>query len=91
MQQAALAVPATRQRSLCTPDRAPANRPNVLGTVIGAVFIGVVLDGMTMLNAPYYTQDFVAGALLAAALVISFTLAPARRRLSGSERSRGVC
>jgi simple sugar transport system permease protein len=57
-----------------------ANRPNVLGTVIGAVFIGVVLDGMTMMNAPYYTQDFVEGALLVVALVISFTLAPSRRR-----------
>lgn len=57
-----------------------ANRPNVLGTVLGAVFIGVVLDGMTMLNAPYYTQYFVEGALLVAALLISFTLAPCRRR-----------
>jgi simple sugar transport system permease protein len=57
-----------------------ANRPNVLGTVVGAVFIGVVLDGMTMLNAPYYAQDFAEGALLVAALVLSFTLAQGRRR-----------
>jgi simple sugar transport system permease protein len=51
-----------------------ANRPNVLGTVIGSVFIGIVLDGLTMMNAPYYTQDFVEGALLVAALLMSFTL-----------------
>jgi hypothetical protein len=42
--------------------------------------IGVVLDGMTMLNAPYYAQDFAEGALLVVALLLCFTLAPGRRR-----------
>lgn len=27
-------------------------RPNVLGTIIGAVFVGILLNGLTMLNAP---------------------------------------
>ena len=27
-------------------------RPNVLGTIVGAVFVGVLLNGLTMLNAP---------------------------------------
>jgi ribose/xylose/arabinose/galactoside ABC-type transport system permease subunit len=36
----------------------------VLGAVTGAVFVGVVLNGLTMLNVPYYTQDFVKGAVL---------------------------
>ena len=29
------------------------------GTVMGAVFVGILLNGLTMLNAPYYAQDFV--------------------------------
>jgi simple sugar transport system permease protein len=57
-----------------------ANRPNVLGTVVGALFIGIVINGLTMLNAPYYTQTFVQGALLVVSLALSFTLTPGRRR-----------
>jgi simple sugar transport system permease protein len=56
-----------------------ANRPNVLGTVVGALFIGIVINGLTMLNAPYYTQTAVQGALLVLALLVSFTLNPATR------------
>ncbi len=55
------------------------NRPNVLGTVIGAIFVGVLLNGLTMLNAPYYTQDFVKGAVLVAALAVTFGLGRERR------------
>ncbi len=47
-------------------------RPNVLGTVVGAVFVGVLLNGLTMLNAPYYTQDFVKGAVLVGALALTY-------------------
>ncbi|HEY1723250.1 MAG TPA: ABC transporter permease [Magnetospirillaceae bacterium] len=53
------------------------NHPNVFGTVVGAVFVGVLLNGLTMLNAPYYAQDFVKGAVLVAALAVTFGL---RRR-----------
>lgn len=49
------------------------NRPNVFGTIVGAVFVGVVINGFTMFNAPYYTQDLIKGALLVGALVISFS------------------
>ncbi|WP_425125650.1 ABC transporter permease [Burkholderia cepacia] len=49
-----------------------AKRPNVFGTVVGAVFVGVLLNGLTMLNAPYYLQDFVKGALLVLALAFTF-------------------
>lgn len=49
-------------------------RPNVLGTIVGAVFVGVLLNGLTMLNAPYYTQDFVKGAVLAGALALTYGL-----------------
>jgi simple sugar transport system permease protein len=49
-------------------------RPNVLGTVVGAIFVGALLNGLTMLNAPYYTQDFVKGAVLVGALAMTFGL-----------------
>ncbi len=60
-----------------------AARPNAFGTAIGALFVGILLQGMTMLNAPYYTQDFVKGAVLVAALVFTFYLS-SRRRGTGS-------
>lgn len=53
-------------------------RPNVFGAVVGAIFVGVLLNGLTMLNAPYYTQDFVKGAVLVGALALTFGIA--RRR-----------
>lgn len=52
-----------------------ASRPNVFGTVVGAVFVGVLLNGLTMLNAPYYLQDFIKGVVLIAALGFTFGLA----------------
>jgi len=51
-----------------------ATKPNVFGTIIGALFVGVLLQGLTMMNAPYYTQDFVKGAVLVVALVFTFAL-----------------
>lgn len=50
------------------------NKPNVLGTVVGAIFLGVMLNGLTMKNAPYYTQDLVKGFVLMVALFLSFSL-----------------
>jgi simple sugar transport system permease protein len=51
-----------------------AKRPNVFGTVVGAVFVGVLLNGLTMLNAPYYMQDFIKGLLLVLALAFTFSV-----------------
>jgi simple sugar transport system permease protein len=51
-----------------------AAKPNVFGTIVGALFIGILLQGLTMMNAPYYTQDFVKGAVLMVALVFTFAL-----------------
>lgn len=53
-------------------------RPNVLGTMIGAVFVGILLNGLTMLNAPYYTQDFVKGFVLVGALALTYGVSRAR-------------
>lgn len=51
-----------------------AARPNAFGTAMGALFVGILLQGMTMMNAPYYTQDFVKGGVLVVALVFTFYL-----------------
>jgi len=52
-----------------------ASKPNAFGTAIGALFVGILLQGLTMMNAPYYTQDFVKGSVLVLALVFTFYLA----------------
>jgi simple sugar transport system permease protein len=54
-------------------------RANVFGTITGAVFVGVVLNGLTMLNVPYYTQDFVKGVVLVGALALTFGIGRGRR------------
>lgn len=59
-----------------------AAKPNAFGTAIGALFVGVLLQGLTMMNAPYYTQDFVKGGVLVVALVFTFALS-ARKRGGG--------
>ncbi|WP_031255368.1 ABC transporter permease [Mesorhizobium sp. L48C026A00] len=51
-----------------------AAKPNAFGTAVGAVFVGVLLQGLTMMNAPYYTQDFIKGVVLVIALVFTFAL-----------------
>jgi len=54
------------------------NYPNVLGTVFGAILVAVLLNGLTMLNAPYYAQDFIKGVVLVGALAITFGLSRQR-------------
>jgi simple sugar transport system permease protein len=49
-------------------------KPNAFGTAIGALFVGILLQGLTMMNAPYYTQDFVKGVVLVVALLFTFAL-----------------
>src|SRR5690606_24551528 len=51
-----------------------AAKPNAFGTAVGALFVGVLLQGLTMMNVPYYTQDFIKGAVLVIALVFTFSL-----------------
>ena len=52
-------------------------KPNALGSVIGVIFIGMLLNGLTMLSLPYYTQDFIKGLVLVAALIFTFGLSKA--------------
>ena len=57
-----------------------AKKPNALGTVVGAIFIGLILQGLTQLGLPYYTQDLVKGLVLIFALLMSFSVRRRRRR-----------
>jgi len=57
-----------------------AAKPNAFGTAVGALFVGILLQGLTMMNAPYYTQDFVKGLVLVVALVFTFALSSGGRR-----------
>jgi ribose/xylose/arabinose/galactoside ABC-type transport system permease subunit len=49
----------------------------VWGTFIGVVFLGVLLNGMTLMNISEYWQHVVRGALILAAVLIN--LAPSRK------------
>ena len=35
-----------------------AQKPNPFGTIVGAIFIGMLINGLTMLNVPYYNSRF---------------------------------
>ena len=47
------------------------------GTLVGVIFLGVLLNGMTLLNISEYWQHVVRGALILAAVLVN--LAPSRR------------
>ncbi|SFI83836.1 ABC transporter permease [Thermoflavimicrobium dichotomicum] len=49
-----------------------AGKPNVIGTFFGAVLIGILLNGLTMLNVPYYAQDIIKGSILICALAFMY-------------------
>ncbi len=57
-----------------------AAKPNAFGTAVGALFVGILLQGLTMMNAPYYTRDFVKGAVLVIALIFTFALSKRGKR-----------
>jgi simple sugar transport system permease protein len=57
-----------------------AKKPNALGTVVGAIFIGLILQGLTQLGLHYYTQDLIKGLVLIFALLMSFSLRRRQRR-----------
>ncbi len=47
-------------------------RPSILGTLLGSLLIGILLNGLTMMNVPYFAQDIVKGGILIFALAFSF-------------------
>ncbi|RQD77881.1 MAG: ABC transporter permease, partial [Halanaerobium sp. MSAO_Bac5] len=42
---------------------------NVLGTMVGVLIMGVLANGLTILNVPNYFQDMLTGSIIIAALV----------------------
>ncbi len=49
-----------------------ARRPNIIGTMVGALFVGIMLNGLTMMNMPWYLQDVIKGTVLIISLGVSF-------------------
>lgn len=49
-------------------------KPNAWGTLLGALLVGIVLTGMTMMGFQYYHQDTAKGLVLIVALLFSFTI-----------------
>ena len=45
--------------------------PNLLGTIIGALIIGVLKNGMTLMNIDYYYQDIAQGILILFAVAVT--------------------
>ncbi|ANU14528.1 ribose ABC transport system, permease protein RbsC [Planococcus halocryophilus Or1] len=52
-----------------------AGKPNALGTFFGAAVIGILLNGLTILNLPYYAFDIIKGSVLVAALAVTYIYA----------------
>ncbi|ANY68856.1 sugar ABC transporter permease [Paenibacillus sp. BIHB 4019] len=49
-----------------------AGKPNVIGTFFGALLIGVLLNGLTMMKVQYYSNDIIKGVVLVLALAVTF-------------------
>lgn len=46
-------------------------RPNILGSFIGALTIGILSNGLVLIGAPYYAQDIVLGIIIVASVSLS--------------------
>ncbi|WOY02297.1 ABC transporter permease [Dickeya fangzhongdai] len=51
---------------------AGSGKPNALGTLVGAVILGVLQNGLVMLSVPYYAMDIIKGLVLALALALTY-------------------
>lgn len=47
-------------------------KPNALGTLLGSLLMGILLNGLIMLDFPYYSQDIVKGVVLILALSLTY-------------------
>lgn len=48
------------------------HKPNVIGTILGALLIAVLENGLVMLSVPYYALNIVKGCVLAIALILNY-------------------
>jgi ribose transport system permease protein len=46
-------------------------RPNILGSFIGALTIGILSNGLVLVGAPYYAQDIILGIIIVASVSLS--------------------
>lgn len=49
-----------------------AGKPNAIGTLVGAILLGILSNGLIMLSVPYYAMDIVKGCVLALALALTY-------------------
>ena len=49
-----------------------AGKANALGTLVGAVLVGILENGLIMMAVPYYAMNIVKGAVLAIALAMTY-------------------
>jgi simple sugar transport system permease protein len=49
-----------------------AGKANALGTLIGAILVGILENGLIMMAVPYYAMNIVKGAVLAIALALTY-------------------
>lgn len=52
---------------------AGAGKPNAIGTLIGAVLIGILENGLIMMAVPYYAMNIIKGLVLAGALALTYS------------------
>ena len=45
--------------------------PNLAGTVLGALIIGTMANGLTIMNVSYYYQDIATGLIILLAVIIT--------------------
>lgn len=58
-----------------------AGKPNAIGTFFGAAVIGILLNGLTIMNLPYYAFDIIKGSVLVLALAVTYM--HAKNKLTG--------
>jgi simple sugar transport system permease protein len=51
-----------------------AGRANILGTVVGALLMAVMVNGFTMQNVSYYSQEVLLGVVMLGALALSYAV-----------------
>jgi simple sugar transport system permease protein len=47
-------------------------KPNAFGTLLGALLMGILLNGLIMMDFPYYSQDIVKGIVLILGLGLTY-------------------
>lgn len=52
-----------------------AGKPNAMGTLIGAMLVGMLENGLIMMAVPYYAMNIIKGIVLALALAMTYAVA----------------